>query len=80
MFCALPNTDVARVLGRQVLRLGTSAGANYREGCRVRSDCEFISKLGDSLKELEESGYWLELLVDSGTRVRRQNGGSASGN
>ncbi len=65
MFVALPKTDVARVLGRQVLRSGTSVGANYREAYRARSKSEFISKLGDCLKELEETTYWLELLVDS---------------
>src|SRR5437763_14007668 len=67
MFSALPKTDVARVLGRQVLRSGTSVGANYREAYRARSGAEFICKLGDCLKELEETTYWLELLVDSGT-------------
>ncbi len=67
MFSALPKTDVARILGRQVLRSGTSVGANYREGCRARSYAEFVSKLGDCLKELEETGYWLELLVESAT-------------
>ena len=72
MFSALPKTDVARVLGRQVLGSGTSVGANYREGYRARSDCEFISKLGDALKELEETGYWLELLVDSKTVSNRK--------
>jgi four helix bundle protein len=66
MFTALPKTDVARVLGRQVLRSGTSVGANYREGYRARSRAEFISKTGDCLKELEETFYWLELLVDCG--------------
>src|SRR5262249_32951896 len=66
MFAALPKNEVARVLGRQVLRSGTSVGANYREGCRARSTAEFVSKVGDSLKELEESSYWLELLVDTG--------------
>lgn len=48
MFSALPKTAVERVLGRQVLRSGTSVGANYREGYRARCDSEFISKLGDS--------------------------------
>jgi four helix bundle protein len=67
MFTALPKTEVARVLGRQVLRSGTSVGANYREGYRARSDSEFISKVGDCLKELEETAYWLELLVESST-------------
>jgi 23S rRNA-intervening sequence protein len=43
-----------------------SVGANYREACRGRSKAEFVSKCGDSLRELEESAYWLELLVDAG--------------
>jgi four helix bundle protein len=67
MFTALPRTEVARVLGKQALRSGTSVGANYREAYRARSGAEFISKVGDCLKELEETAYWLELLVDSGT-------------
>ncbi len=52
------------MLGRQVLRSGTSVGANYREAFRGRSKPEFIAKCGDSLRELEETAYWLELLVD----------------
>ncbi len=67
MYSALPDEAVAQVLGKQVLRSGTSVGANYREGYRARSKAEFISKLGDCLKELEETAYWLELLVESGT-------------
>jgi four helix bundle protein len=66
MFTALPKTDVARVLGRQALRAGTSIGANYREASRARSKAEFVSKTGDCLREAEEAEYWLELLVDSG--------------
>lgn len=66
MFSALPKTTEAQVLGKQVLRSGTSVGANYREAYRGRSRAEFISKCGDSLRELEETAYWLELLVDSG--------------
>ena len=66
MFTALPRTEVAQVLGKQVLRSGTSVGANYREASRSRSKAEFISKIGDCLKEIEETEYWLELLVDSG--------------
>ena len=65
MFVALPKTEEARVLGRQVLRSGTSVGANYREAQRARSKAEFVSKIGDCLKELDESSYWLELLVRS---------------
>src|ERR1035441_11129628 len=64
MFSALPKTTMAQILGRQVLRSGTSVGANYREAFRGRSGAEFIAKCGDSLRELEETAYWLELLVD----------------
>lgn len=65
MFTALPKTTEAQVLGKQVLRSGTSVGANYREAHRSRSKAEFISKLGDCLKELDETAYWLELLVEA---------------
>ena len=66
MFSALPKAPQAQVLGKQVLRSGTSVGANYREAHRARSRAEFLSKLGDVLKELDETAYWLELLVASG--------------
>jgi four helix bundle protein len=66
MYCELPrNNTVAQVLGKQVLRSATSVGANYREASRGRSKAEFISKIGDCLREVEETEYWLELLVDS---------------
>lgn len=65
MFTALPKTTVAEVLGKQVLCSGTSVGANYREAGRSRSKAEFIAKIGDCLKELDETAYWLELLVES---------------
>jgi four helix bundle protein len=67
MYAKLPKGQtIAQVLGRQVLRSGTSVGANYREASRGRSKAEFISKIGDCLKEIDETEYWLELLVDSG--------------
>jgi len=65
LYCALPRSTVAQVLGKQVLRSGTSVGANYREAKRARSKAEFISKMGDCLKELDETEYWLGLLVQS---------------
>ena len=65
LFGSLPKTTEAQVLGKQVLRSGTSVGANYREAHRGRSKAEFIAKCGDSLRELEETAYWLELLVDA---------------
>ena len=64
MFSVIPKTAEAQVLGKQVLRSGASVGANYREAYRGRSKAEFIAKCGDSLRELEETAYWLELLVD----------------
>ena len=66
MFSRLPKTTEARVLGKQVLRSGTSIGANYREAFRGRTRAEFIAKCGDCLREIEETAYWLELLVESG--------------
>src|SRR3954471_9300297 len=66
MYSALPKTTDAQVLGKQVLRSGTSIGANYREAFRGRSRAEFVAKCGDALRELEETSYWLELLVESG--------------
>src|SRR5213596_3405707 len=66
MFSGLPKTTEAQVLGKQLLRSGTSVGANYREAYRARSKAEFIAKCGDSLRELEETAYWLELLLESG--------------
>ena len=67
LFIALPTSaTAAQVIGKQVLRSGTSVGANYREAFRARSDQEFIAKVGDCLKELDETAYWLELLAESG--------------
>jgi four helix bundle protein len=67
LYSELPlNKPVGQVLGNQLLRSGTSVGANYREASRSRSDAEFTAKCGDSLKELEETIYWLELLHESG--------------
>ena len=65
LFEALPNTKVAQVFGNQLLRSGTSVGANYREADRARSKPEFISKMGDCLKELDESSLWLRHIADS---------------
>lgn len=67
MYSSLPKSSVAQVLGKQILRSGTSVGANYREANRARSKAEFVAKMGDSLKELDETCYWLELLSESAT-------------
>jgi four helix bundle protein len=63
LYADLPRATVAQVLGKQLLRAGTSVGAHYREGTRSRSDAEFVSKLEGTLQELEETRYWLELLA-----------------
>jgi four helix bundle protein len=65
MFVSLPKTTEAQVLGRQMLRSGTSIGANYREAHRARNKSEFVAKCGDSFREAEETAYWLELLVSA---------------
>src|SRR5947207_3362409 len=64
LFRALPRNDEARVIGRQMLRSGTSVGANYRAVCRARSRKEFVSKIGVVVEEADETVFWLELLVD----------------
>jgi len=61
-YASLPKSTVAQVLGKQLLRSGTSVGANYREANQGRSRAEFLAKMGDCLKELSETDYWLELL------------------
>jgi len=66
LFRQLPKTDEARVLGKQVLRAGTSVAANYRAVCRARSKAEFISKIGVVVEEADETVFWLELLVECG--------------
>jgi four helix bundle protein len=65
LYTSLPNTTVAQVLGKQVLRSGTSVGAHYREASRARSTAEFISKLEVAIQELDETLYWLELLEEA---------------
>jgi four helix bundle protein len=64
LYVALPKTTEAQVIGKQVLRSGTSIGAHYREASRARSDAEFVSKIGIALQELDETSYWLELMVE----------------
>lgn len=65
-FGSLPRSNEAQVLGKQMLRSGTSVGAHLREGRRSRSDAELISKFEVALQELDETLYWLELLQESG--------------
>ena len=65
LFSALPATPVAQVLGKQLLRSGTSIGAHYREAFRSRSDADFVSKMECGLQELDESAYWIDLIVET---------------
>ena len=64
-YSALPKNTVAQVLGRQLLRSGTSVGAHYREANRAKSYADFISKIEGALQELDETTYWLDLLSES---------------
>jgi four helix bundle protein len=63
---ALPRSRTAEVLGKQLLRAGTSVGANYRAACRGRSASDVAAKLGIVEEEADEATYWMELLVESG--------------
>jgi four helix bundle protein len=67
LYRSLPRSGEAQVMGRQLLRSGTSVAANYRAACRARSRAEFLSRLSVVLEEADESVLWIELLVDSGT-------------
>lgn len=61
---ALPNTIAGKNIGNQLIRSGTSVGANYRAACRARSRSEFIAKLGIVVEEADECAFWLELIVE----------------
>ena len=65
LYRALPRREEARIIGRQLLRSGTSVGANYQAACRARSKPEFVAKLGIVLEESDETVFWLELLQES---------------
>src|SRR5918912_2566797 len=63
---ALPNTRTADVIGKQLLRCGTSVGANYRASCRAKSQADFVAKMGIVEEEADETIYWIELLLETG--------------
>jgi four helix bundle protein len=65
LFQALPKSEEARVIGKQLLRSATSVAANYRACCRARSDAEFFSKISIVVEEADEALFWLELLADA---------------
>jgi len=64
LYQGLPKSGEAQVIGKQVLRSGTSVGAQYREACQAKSPADFVNMMGGGLKELDETTYWLELLVE----------------
>jgi four helix bundle protein len=66
LYQALPKREEARVIGKQVLRSGTSVAANYRAVCRSRSKAEFIARIGIVVEEVDETVFWLELIVETG--------------
>ena len=63
---SLPEHQTANVLGKQLVRSGTSVGANYRAACRAKSPADMIAKLSIVEEEADETGYWLELLIEAG--------------
>jgi four helix bundle protein len=66
LFRRLPRSPDAQVLGKQLLRSGTSVGANYRSAGRARSEAEFSARIGIVLEEADETVFWLECLSDAG--------------
>src|SRR5262245_45369493 len=66
MCAALPKSEPARIVGRQLMRSATSVAANYRAVCRARSRKEFVSKVGLVVEEADESVFWIELLIETG--------------
>jgi four helix bundle protein len=66
MVAALPRNPAAQVIGRQILRSGTSVGANYRAACRARPRADFAAKMAIVEEEVDETLYWMEMLIKSG--------------
>ena len=69
---SLPETPAAKVIRNQLLRCGSSVGANYRAACRARSRADFVSKMGIVEEEADETIYWMELLIDAGIVKRHR--------
>ncbi len=68
---SLQRSEVYYLLGRQLLRSATSVGANYRAACRAKSKADFISKMGTVEEECDESVYWMEMMIKSGSMERQ---------
>jgi four helix bundle protein len=65
LYQSLPSSGASQIIGKQILRSGTSVAANYRAACRARSNAEFVSKIGIVVEEADETVFWMELLIDS---------------
>ena len=74
LFRSLPYKPDAQVLGKQMLRCGTSVAANYRAVCRARSKAEFIARMGIVVEEADEAVLWLELLTEAGIVSQEKTG------
>jgi len=72
LVAALPNTVAGRAIGGQLVRAGSSVGANYRAACRGRSKAEFVAKLGIAEEEADESAYWMEVIIEGDLLKQKQ--------
>jgi four helix bundle protein len=72
LVAALPKTVAGRAIGGQLVRSGTSVGANYRAACRGRSKAEFVAKMGTCEEEADESAYWMEIIIEGALLKRNQ--------
>jgi len=72
LVAALPKTIEGRAIANQLVRSGTSVGANYRAACRGRSKAEFIAKLGNVEEEADESAFWLEIIIEGNFLKKEQ--------
>src|SRR5229473_890888 len=72
LVAALPNNVAGRAIGGQLVRAGTSVGANYRAACRGRSKAEFVAKLGIVEEEADESAYWMEMIIEGELLKQKQ--------
>ncbi len=68
----LPKSRAADVIARQIIRSGTSVGANYRAACRAKSTADMINKMKIVEEECDETAYWIEILVESGLISQEQ--------
>ena len=72
LVASLPRNPASDVIGRQLLKSGTSVGANYRAACRSRTDRDFLARMGTVEEETDESLYWMEVLIDADLMPRER--------